>query len=65
MSEDIQRWTSKLKSSLVIQTLKGKTSISEALRQYGFTPSEFKRWVDDVEKGMENALRSKPKDIRE
>jgi transposase-like protein len=65
MSEDVKRWTSKRKSSLVIQILKGQTSISEASRQHDLTPSEIKCWVDDAEKGMENALRSKPKDIRE
>lgn len=65
MSEDVKRWTSKRKSSLVIQILKGQTSISEASRHYGLTPSELKCWIDDAEKGMENALRSKPKDVRE
>ena len=65
MNEDVKRWTSKRKSSLAMQILKGQTSMSEASRQYGVTPSELKRWVDDAAKGMENALRSKPKDIRE
>ena len=63
MSEDVKRWTSKRKSSLVIQILKGQTTISEASRQYDLTPSEIQCWVGDAEKGMENALRSKPKDI--
>ena len=65
MSEDVKRWTSKRKSSLVIQILKGETAISEASRQYDLTPSELQCWVNDAHKGMENALRSKPKDIRE
>ena len=65
MSEDVKRWTSKRKSSLVIQILKGETTISEASRQYDLTPSELQCWVKDAEKGMENALRWKPKDIRE
>ena len=65
MSEDVKRWTSKRKSSLVIQILKGETTISEASRQYDLTPSELQCWVNDAEKGIENALRSKPKDIRE
>ena len=64
MNEDVKRWTSKRKSSLVIQILKGQTSISEASRHYGLSPSELKCWIDDAEKGMENALRSVPKDVR-
>ena len=48
-----------------MQILKGQTSILKASQKYGFTPSKLKRWVDDDVKGMENALRSKPKDIRE
>ena len=65
MSKNVKRWTAKRKSSLVIQILKGETTISEASRQYDLTPSELQCWVNDAEKGMENALRSKPKDIRE
>lgn len=65
MSEDVKRCTSKRKSSLVIKILKDQTTISETSRQYDLTPSELKCWVNDAEKGMENALRSKPKDIRE
>ena len=40
-------------------------SISEASHQYDLTPSEIQCWVDDAEKGMENALRSKPRDIHD
>ncbi|MGU5660389.1 hypothetical protein, partial [Aeromonas veronii] len=28
-------------------------------------PSEIEEWVDDAKRGMENALRAKPLDIRE
>jgi transposase-like protein len=65
MSEEVKRWTSKRKSALVIQILKGQTTISEASRQYDLPPSEIQSWVDDAERGMENALRAKPRDIRD
>ena len=42
MSEDVKRKTSKCKSSLVIQILKGHTTISEALRQYDLPQPELK-----------------------
>ena len=65
MSEEVKRWTSKRKSALVIQILKGQTTISEASRQHDLPPSEIQSWIDDAERGMENALRAKPRDIRD
>jgi len=65
MSEEVKRWTSKRKSALVLELLKGKITIPEASRQYSLTPSEVQSWVDDAERGMENALRAKPRDIRD
>lgn len=65
MSEEVKRWTSKRKASLVIQVLKGQTTVSESAREYGLTPSEVQSWVDEAERGMENALRAKPRDVRE
>lgn len=58
MSEDVKLWTSKRKSSLVIQILKGQTSTSEASRLHGSTPSELKSWVDknDVDENGKIAL---------
>lgn len=65
MSEDVKRWTSKRKTALVIQILKGQTTLPEASRLYDLPPSEIQTWIDDAERGMENALRAKPKDVRE
>ena len=39
--------------------------MSEASRQFDLTPSEIESWMDDGRRGMENALRAKPEDIRE
>ncbi len=65
MEEDFKRWTAKRKSALVMEIMQGKTSVSEASRAYDLTPSEIEGWVEDGKKGLENALRAKPMDVRE
>lgn len=62
---DIQRWSAKRKASLVLDVLKGKTTIAEACRQYDLTPSEVESWVDEGQRGLENALRARPQDVRD
>ena len=39
--------------------------MAEASRAYDLSPSEIESWVDDAKRGMENALRAKPEDVRE
>lgn len=65
MEEEIKRWTARRKSALVLEIIQGKTTVSEASRQFDLTPSEIEGWVDDAKRGMENALRAKPEDVRE
>ena len=65
MEEEIKRWTARRKSALVLEILQGKTSVSEASRQFDLAPSEIEDWVDQGKAGMENALRAKPEDVRE
>lgn len=65
MDEEIKRWTAKRKSALVLEIIQGKTTVAEASRAYDLPPSEIESWVDDGKRGMENALRSNPQDIRE
>lgn len=65
MEEDIKRWTAKRKSALVLDIIQGRTTVSEASRQYDLSPSEVEQWVDDAKRGMENALRANPLDIKE
>lgn len=64
MEEEIKRWTARRKSALVLEIIQGKTTVSEASRQFDLTPSEIESWMDDGRRGMENALRAKPEDIR-
>lgn len=63
--EDIKRWTAKRKSALVVEILQGKTTVAEASRGFDLTPSEIEKWVEDARRGMENALRANPLDVRE
>lgn len=65
MEEEIKRWTAKRKSALVIEILQGKTTVAGASRAFDLPPSEIEGWVDDAKRGMENALRTNPLDMRE
>ena len=65
MEEDLKRWTAKRKTALVMDIIQGKTTVSEASRTYDLNPSEVEQWVDDGKKGMENALRTSPLEIKE
>ena len=61
---EIKRWTAKRKTQLVLEILKGKTTVAEAARCYDLKPSEIQSWVDEGIKGIENSLRARPRDIR-
>jgi hypothetical protein len=66
MEEKIKRWTARRKSALVLEIIQGKTTtVAESSRQFDLTPSEIESWVEDGKRGMENALRAKPEDVRE
>lgn len=65
MDEEIKRWTAKRKTALVLQIIQGKTSVAEASRAFDLQPSEIEVWLEDGKKGMENALRANPQDVRE
>ncbi len=72
MSEDnrmdmaeVKRWSAKRKASLVLDIVKGRTTVAEACRHYDLTPSEVEEWVEEAQRGMENALRARPRDIQE
>ena len=65
MEEEIKRWTARRKSALVLEIIQGKTTVAEASRAFDITPSEIVTWVDEGKRGLENALRAKPEDVRE
>ena len=59
---DIKRWTTKRRSALVLQILRGETTAAEAARKHGLTVAEVEDWKERFLSGAENALRSKPLD---
>ena len=59
---DVQRWTAKRRSALVMSILRGETSAPEAARSHGLTLAEVEDWKDKFLLAGENALRSRPKD---
>jgi len=65
MEEDIKRWTARRKTALVLEIIQGKTTVAEASRGFDLPPSEIEQWVEEGKRGMENALRANPLDIRE
>nr|KUY69455.1 transposase [Burkholderia oklahomensis EO147] len=50
---------------MVLDIIQGKTTVAEASRAYDLSPSEVENWVDDGKRGMENALRANPQDVKE
>ena len=60
--ESQKRWTAKRRSALVLELLRGDTSIAEAARKHGLTVAEIEDWRDRFLAGAENALRSRPLD---
>lgn len=65
MDDSIKRWTVTRKTALVVEIIQGKTTVAEASRAFDISPSEIEGWVDDAKRGMENALRANPLEIRE
>ena len=65
LEDVVERWTAKRKSALVIEIIQGKTTVAEASRSFDLSPSEIEGWVDDACRGMENALRANPLDVRQ
>ena len=62
---EIKRWTAKRKAQVVLDILKGKTTVAEVSRQHDLTPGEVEHWVEEGIRGMENNFRARPRDIRE
>ena len=65
MEEDIKRWTARRKAALVLEIIQGRTTVAEASRSFDLPPSEIEEWVDEGKRGLENALRTKPLEVRE
>lgn len=64
MNDDtpIQRWTARRRRELILSIIKGSTSVQEAARKHDLTVAEIEQWIDRAMDGMENSLRTKPRD---
>lgn len=62
---DVKRWSAKRKAALVLEIWKGKTTVSQACREFDLTPSDIEEWIFEAQDGMENALRARPKDVKD
>src|SRR5262245_31970528 len=62
LPDDLQRWTAKRRTALVVSILKGETSVAEAARKHGLKVSEVEDWKDRALLAMENSLRSRPRE---
>ncbi len=71
--EQLKRWTAKRRAALVLDILRGDTSVAEAARKHaltvaeaarthGVTVAELEDWRERFLSGAENALRSRPAD---
>jgi len=56
--EKFERWTAQRKAAIILEVLKGKVSVPEAARKYGFTQGEHRNWADKFARGGIDALRS-------
>ncbi len=60
--DHLKRWTAKRRAGLVMEILRGDTSVAEAARKHGLTVAELEDWRERFLAGAENALRSRPAD---
>ncbi len=60
--EQLKRWTAKRRAALVMEILRGDTSVAEAARKHSLTVAEVEDWRERFLAGAENALRSRPAD---
>lgn len=59
---DIQRWTAKRRTALVLSIIRGETSAQEAARKHGLAVAEVESWMERAMAAMENQLRSRPRE---
>lgn len=57
-----KRWTAKRRAALVVDILRGSTTVVQAARAHGLTVAEIEQWQERFLSGAENALRSRPLD---
>lgn len=65
ISDDVKQWTAKRRQEIVLQLLRGETTVAEAAQKNAFTSREIEGWLDKALTAMENALTSSPQEEAE
>ncbi len=60
--EEIQRWTARRRTALVLGILKGEMTVEEVAARHGLAVSEVEEWKERLLVAAHNALRSRPRD---
>jgi transposase-like protein len=61
LPDEVQRWTAKRRSALILSIVKGETTMQEAARKHGLSMAEIEDWKEKFFLGAENALHPKPR----
>lgn len=61
-NNEIKRWTAKRRQALVLEIIRGQTTVVDSARKHGLTVAEIEEWHQKALTAMENGLRSKPRD---
>ena len=60
LPDEIKRWTAPRRATLVLQLLRGETTVAKAARQYGLTPAEIEQWQHAFLDAGTNGLKTNP-----
>ena len=62
LPDEIKRWTAKRRTVLVLEILRGETTVNEAARKHDLKPSDIEHWKETFLAAGENGLKSRPKE---
>ena len=62
LTQEVLRWTAKRRTALVLQLLRGETTVAEAARAHDLKPSDIEHWQETFLAAGENGLKSRPKE---
>ena len=62
LPEEIKRWTAKRRTALILEIIRGETTVNEAARKHDLKPSDIQHWQETFMAAGENGLKSRPKE---
>lgn len=62
LPDEIKRWTAKRRTALVLELLRGETTVNEAARKHDLKPTDIEHWKETFLAAGENGLKSRPKE---